>query len=94
MSQSVPLSLSLKHMFVTFDLEFVSGLLLPLGLGYCFSLLTEFGSSLEDRLLFSIFLFTSNIEVGPKCEGHFMMLIEIDTHLITFNHEHMCCIPL
>ena len=65
MSQSVPLSLSLKHTFVTLDLEFVSGLLLPLGLGHCFSLLVEFGSSLEDRPLFSIFLFTSNIKVEP-----------------------------
>ena len=65
MSQGVPLSLTLKHMFVTSQLA--------LGFGHCLNHLVEY--SLKDTSLFA-FLNTSDIvKLGQSGRGHFMTLI-------------------
>ena len=83
MSQGVPLSLILKHMFVTSQLALGFGHCLnhlvkyslkeALGFGHCLNHLVEY--SLKDTSLFA-FLNTSDIvKLGQSGRGHFMTLI-------------------
>ena len=82
MSRSVPLSLSINHLFVTLGSGLVFGLSFRLGLGLLFVPSRRRVWRTFYDLCCTYFLPEVMMKFARKAKGHFAMLIEVGMHLI------------